>query len=293
MTAPTASARTLIVTGDDFGFSSGVNRAIIEAHERGILTSASLMVTGSAAAEAVALARAHPTLAVGLHLVVVAGRAVLPPSALPALVGPDGCFRAGPVRLGLRYQWSPAARRELRAEIRAQLERFRQTGLRLSHVDGHLHLHLHPVVLGMLIELAEEFGVTTIRLPAEELRVAVAVDRCDLLAKVCWAWVFGALRRSGARRLRAAGIAFPERVYGVLGNGRMTEAYWLRLLPRIRADHVEVYAHPALAVAGEPRNMPPAVGPAEFAALVSDRVRAAVTAHGLVLARPNGPGRAC
>lgn len=293
MTAPRARSRALVVTGDDFGFSSGVNRAILEAHTRGILTSASLMVTGAAAAEAVTLAAAHPTLAVGLHLVVVDGQAVLPPAAIPHLVGPDGRFRHGPVRQGLRYQWSPAARRELRAEIRAQLERFRRTGLRLSHVDGHHHLHLHPVVLEILVEAAGEFGVTTIRLPGEELGIALALDRRDLMMTVVGSWVFGALRRSGARRLRPAGIAFPERVYGLSGNGRMTEDYWLRLLPKIQASRVEIYAHPSLVSEGEPLNMPPGVGPAEFAALVSQRVRAALSDHGFVLARPGERLPAC
>src|ERR671924_1565273 len=139
--APSNPHRYVRVSGDDFGFSHGVNRAIIQAHECGVLTSASLMVTGRAFDEAVALAHAHPRLAVGLHLVVVCGRTALPPGEIPHLADVTGNFPFGAFRTGLRYQFNAAARLELRREIRTQLEMFRGTGLRLSHVDGHLHMH--------------------------------------------------------------------------------------------------------------------------------------------------------
>lgn len=102
---PQAQRKFAIINGDDFGFSSGVNRAIVKAHEQGILTSTSLMVTGEAV-EAVALAEAHPRLAVELHLVLVCGRAVLPPSQIPHLVDPTGQFLFNSVRAGLRYQFN-------------------------------------------------------------------------------------------------------------------------------------------------------------------------------------------
>jgi hopanoid biosynthesis associated protein HpnK len=275
--------RTLVVTGDDFGFSRGVNRAILEAHERGILTSASLMVTGEAAAEAVALARSSPGLAVGLHLVVVHGRAALPPREIPRLVDAAGRFRGGPVSAGLRYQFSGEARRELEREIRAQLERFRESGLTLSHVDGHHHMHLHPVVLGVLLDLAEEFQIPAIRLPSEELRLALSLDHRSAVSKVISSGVFFCLRRHGERRLRAAGIGFCERVYGLSATGRVTESYLLGLIPRIRAERVELYCHPALALPGEPSNGPPESGPKELAALLSGRVREALAESGFSL----------
>ena len=273
----------MIVTGDDFGFSRGVNRAIIEAHERGVLTSASLMVAGEASAEAVELARAHPKLAVGLHLVVVDGRPVLPPSEIPHLLGDHGRLPARPVWVGLKYQFHPAARRELVREIRAQLERFRDTGLALSHVDGHHHLHLHPFVLGALVGLSREFRIPAIRLPSEELRLTLALDSSGVATKLAWSWIFQRLRRSGERRLRAAGVAFSDRVYGLLATGRMTESYVLGLIPRIRANFAELYFHPAVAIAGEPLNGPPGSGSEELAALVSARVRDALDASGFAL----------
>ena len=275
--------RTLAVTGDDFGFSRGVNRAIAEAHDRGILTSASLMITGDAAGEAIALARARPGLAVGLHLVVVDGRAALPAPETPRLVDADGRFRGGPVRAGLRYQFSREARRELAREIRTQLERFRETGLTLAHVDGHHHMHLHPVVLAMLLDLAREFEIPAIRLPSEELSLALAIDRRKVASKVVAAGIFRLLRRHGERRAREAGLDFSERVYGLQATGQVTERYLLELIPRIRAGRVEFYCHPAAVLPGEPGNGPPGAGPQELAALLSPRVRQVVEACGFVL----------
>jgi len=272
--------RCLIVTGDDFGVSSEVNQAIIQAHEQGILTSASLMVTGAACDEAVRLASRHPNLAVGLHLVLVHGQSALPPQQIPHLVDESGRFSRSPLQAGLRYQFSRAARRELRREIRAQLERFKRTGLRLAHVDGHLHLHMHPVVLETLVDCAEEFGIRAIRLPKEELGVNLQLDRRRLLTQVVYTWLFGRLRRFGESRLRPAGIEFADRVYGLLQTGRITEDYLLKLIPRISAGRVEIYSHPTLL---PEMDNPRGASRLQLEALLSGRVRAALEAHGFHL----------
>ncbi|MBI3317614.1 MAG: hopanoid biosynthesis-associated protein HpnK [Candidatus Omnitrophica bacterium] len=274
------TSRSAIVTGDDFGISSPVNRAIIEAHSDGVLTSASLMVTGEAFEEAVALAHRHPSLAVGLHLVLISGRSALPHSQIPHLVSPTGRFSSRPVGAGLNYQLNRSARRELALEIRAQLEKFRQTGLRLSHLDGHRNMHLPPVVLKILWGLREEFGVRVIRLPSEELGTTLALDRSGWLEKAALAWTFQAVRRLYARRhLTSAGIRFTDRVYGLLQTGRMSEEYLLGLIPRIQADRIEIYSH---LTTGEER-----------AALLSPRVREALFSHGFRLATFSDEAESC
>ena len=278
-------SRSIVFTGDDFGFSHGVNHAIIEAHERGVLTRASLMVTGDAFDEAVALARSHPQLGVGLHLVLLCGRSVLSPSEIPRLVGRTGRFPYEPVRTGLRYQFSSQARRELHLEIHAQLEKFRRTGLQLSHVDGHLHMHMHPVVLRILIQLAPELGIREIRLPSEEINLMLRFDRSSLANKLVWSLVFGMLRRHGMRCLKSTGIEYADRVYGLLASSRITEDYLLELIPQIRSDRVEIYSHPAIEVDGEPLNGPRGAGGVELAALLSERVRSTLSLSGFTLRR--------
>lgn len=286
--------RFAIINGDDFGFSEGVNQAIIKAHKEGVLTITSLMVSADAAKEAVTLASTHPNLAVGLHLVLVCGRSVSPPEQIPHLVNKQGNFSNSPLNTGLRYQFVKETHQELRQEIRAQLEKYCSTGLPLSHVDGHLHLHIHPVVLRILVDLAPEFDIKVIRLPSEELGMTLKVNRSHLLTKLVWSAVFGRLRRYGEKLLESQGISFTQRVYGLLQTGGITEEYLLGLIPQIQANLVEIYSHPAMPTAGfstrhcananaipdNPLNGELKTGEAELAALLSDRVRAALLNNG-------------
>ncbi|MEH2324148.1 MAG: hopanoid biosynthesis-associated protein HpnK [Nostoc sp.] len=286
--------RFAIINGDDFGFSEGVNQAIIKAHKQGVLTSTSLMVSADAAKEAVTLAKAHPNLAVGLHLVLICGRSVLPPEQIPHLVDKQGNFSNSPFIAGLRYQFVKETHQELRQEIRAQLEKYRSTGLSLSHVDGHLHLHIHPVVLRILVDLAPEFDIKVIRLPSEELRMTLRVNRSHLLTKLVWSGVFGRLRSYGEKLLESQGINFTQRVYGLLQTGGMTEEYLLGLIPQIQANLVEIYSHPAMPKAGnswrpyanvnaihdDPLKGELGTGEAELAALLSGKVREALLSNG-------------
>jgi hopanoid biosynthesis associated protein HpnK len=272
----------LIINADDFGFSQGVNAAIIQAHEEGVLTSTSLMVSGDAAQEAIALAKDHPQLAVGLHLVLVCGKSVLPPSQIPHLVDSQGNFSSNPTQAGLSYQFNQATRAELRLEISAQLEKFRDSGLNLAHVDGHLHLHVHPVILNILTEFAAEFQIKFIRLPSEELSKNLKIDNRNLLTKIVWSIVFGQLRRYGEGLLKANNIKFADRVYGLLQTADMSEKYLLGLIPQIESELVEIYSHPAL-VNTETNNG----GEVELAALLSQEVRQLLTVKDFKLSNYN------
>src|SRR5262245_6345639 len=129
MTLQAHRDRYLIVNGDDFGLSLQVNKGIIHAHQHGILTDASLMVTGPAWREAVELARANPRLSVGLHVTLVQGKSVLPPHLLSSITDFGGNFSNDPTLAGLRYFFSRRAREQVREECRAQIERFLATGL--------------------------------------------------------------------------------------------------------------------------------------------------------------------
>ena len=147
--------RTLVVTADDFGLSTGVNRGILRAHLSGIVTSTSLMVNAPAVEAAAALACANPSLAVGLHFVLTFGRPVAPPSEVSPLLQPDGRF----FRLGSGvHEIAPAS--AVRVELDAQIARFRfLTGRTPTHIDGHHHVHTVGAVRGAVIDVARELGV--------------------------------------------------------------------------------------------------------------------------------------
>ena len=276
-------APALIINGDDFGFSSAVNHAIIKAHRDGVLTSASLMINEPAVGEAVALARAHLHLAVGLHLTLVLGHAALPPAEIPHLVNRNGEFSASPARAGLNYFFSAAARRELRREMRAQFMKFAETGLPFAHVDGHNHLHMHPTVFAELVALCEEFRVKRLRLVGNEWRTHIRVERRREPAKWILGAIFGLLARSGGRRLARREFRSPSRVYGLLRSGRMDEDYLLALIECMEMVDSEIYLHPLAPDADEGERRENPDGDRELAALLSPRVRQAIAARGFRL----------
>ena len=275
--------RRLIVNADDFGISETVNEAVIRAFTDGMLTSCSLMVTGAACEHAVRLARAHPGLAVGIHLVTVMGRAVLPAAEIPTLVDAAGHFSDNSVIAGLKYYFSPQARRELRRELGAQFEHFAATGLRLSHIDGHLHMHVHPVVFQAAVELGTRYGVRRMRVPQEEYGLAVSFDRRHAGTKALHTLLFGPLARYIRRQLRASGFVYAERVYGNLHSGQMDEPYFLYMLDNLRADTNEIYFHPAVYPADCLLNAAAQQSMREFAALMSPAVRCRVHELGITL----------
>jgi chitin disaccharide deacetylase len=265
--------RRVIVTADDFGLSDAVNDGIERAHRDGILTAASLMVAGGAAADAVRRARALPDLAVGLHLVVIEGPAVLPPTDIPALVDAAGRFPSDQLGLGLRYAFSRAARRQLAAEIRAQFAAFTATGLRLDHADAHKHMHLHPVVGRLMIEIGREFGLRAIRIPREPPAILARCGHAPTpgdRALVAWS---GLLRRQARR----AGLRSNDHAFGIAWSGHMTPPRIQRLLPALPPGLSEIYFHPA---AGRDATidalMPGYEHEAELAALTDPATRAAL-----------------
>ncbi len=237
--------KKLVVTGDDFGLAVPVNEAIVEGHLHGILTAASLMVGADAAPDAVCRARGTPSLRVGLHLVLVEGRPVLPPEKVPDLVDGDGRFSSRLVLSGFRYFLFPAVRRQLEAEIRAQYEAFRATGLALDHVNAHNHMHLHPTILATLIEIGKDYGLVSVRFPYEPPLRSWKASRRGLGSRIGW-WMFLAPWLAlMKRRLRSAGVQTNDYLFGMAESGRMTREVVVALLRGVPRGITEMYFHPA------------------------------------------------
>lgn len=276
----------LIINADDFGRSPDVVAAVSRAHDEGVLTSASLMVTGDAAQVAAAAARERPRLGVGLHLVMVRGRPASVPSAIPHLVDSEGRLPQRVTWAALRYAFSSAARRELARELRAQFERFRDTGLPLTHVDSHHHLHLHPTIFPLVLSLAHEFGAKAIRINvADHLRLSLGVDRRHPLLKLLWKGVFLLLAAYCRRLVRRQPLPAADQVYGLLQSGRLTADYVLACLRRLSQQRrpprvVEIFGHPSLRT--ESSDLGP--NPSDLATLLDPRVRSSIAELGFRLA---------
>lgn len=268
--------KRLVVTADDFGLSDEVNEAVEEAHREGILTAASLMVSAPAAADAVARARRMPSLRVGLHLVLVEAWPTLPPAQLPDLVDGQGLMRRDMGRLGFDLAARPAARRQLAAEITAQFEAYRATGLPLDHVNAHKHFHVHPLIAGAVLAIGRRYGMRAIRVPREPrplLRLAEPGARPRAALDIApWAALLAA-------RARQAGLLIPDRTLGLAWSGAMTPGRVAGLLEHLPNGLTELYTHPATA-GGFPGEAPGYAYAAERDALISPAAREAVARSG-------------
>ncbi len=264
----------LTVTADDFGVDAAVNEAVAAAHRFGVLTAASLMVTGTAAAEAVALAKTLPELGVGLHLVLVDGTPALPPDRIPDLVGADGRFRTDMVRTSFGMALSARVREQLAAEITAQFGHFADTGLKLDHANAHKHFHLHPVIGDLLVSIGKRFGLKAVRAPVEPEEILAKVEPLapTLSGRVAAVWA-----KAAQARFRAAGLACPGAVFGLAWSGALTSERLLGLARVLPEGWSELYTHPATAD-DYPGHAPGYRYRGELAALTDPRVALALTA---------------
>lgn len=268
------TSRRLIVNADDFGRSHPINDAVIRAHREGVLTTASLMVNEPDCAEAVALAKETPNLGVGLHLTLLMGRSALPPEKIPGLVNKQNEFSNNPVAVGMKYFFQRGLRGQLRAEIHEQFARFRQTGLPLDHVNGHLHMHLHPVVFKILMQDAEQLGIRHFRFTREPFWMDMPLAKGQRLYRASHALIYLCLSQRAKSRLLENKIRHTQRVFGLLQNARVEESYILKLLNILPSGDSELYSHPSLDKFKH-----------EFDALVSPRVKEKIQQRGIQLIR--------
>jgi hopanoid biosynthesis associated protein HpnK len=262
------SLKRLIITADDFGSSLPANEAIEAAHREGIITTTCLMVGAPMAEDAAERAKKLPTLKVGLHIVVVRGRPVLPPQIVPDLVNKDGQFDRNLVRAGFRYFFLPRVRRQLSAEIRAQFEAFQATGLPLDHANTHNHMHFHPTILKLIIEIGREFGLSAIRLPYEPGNGMLLLPLIGLMK----------------RRLRRSKMLFNDFIFGIRDTGRMNNDCLKRIIYALPEGVSEIFLHPATKLYNKIE--PETAGfqfEEEFNALIDPLVRDAITRTGVKL----------
>jgi len=268
------SSRRLIVNADDFGRSASINEAVIRAHREGILTTASLMVNECSSEAAVALARQNCGLGVGLHLTLLCGHSALPQEQIPGLVNGRNEFSSNPAAVGFRYFFQSKLRAQLRSEIHAQFRKFHDTGLTLDHVNGHLHLHLHPVVFDILMEAASDLGIRNLRLTFDPFWLNARLAAGNWSYRLLHAFIYQVLSRRARPTLARHNIRHTQVVFGLLQNAQVDETYIRRLLPRLPSGDSELYSHPSL---DEFKN--------EFDALVSPQVRAQIENLGIKLIR--------
>jgi chitin disaccharide deacetylase len=238
-------AKKIIVTGDDFGLALPVNEAIIEAHRRGILTAASLMVGERYFSDAVDRAKQHPSLRVGLHLTLVEGRPVSDPRLVPDLVDASGAFSIHLARAGFKFFFRPGVRRQLETEIRAQFEAFQKTGLALDHANAHNHMHLHPTLLKLMLKVGKDYGLAAVRVPYEPPLRSWRAARKGIGSRFAsslflWPWI-----NLMKHLLRRAHIRYNNYFFGMADSGSMTADLAMRIIAHLPNGATELGFHPA------------------------------------------------
>lgn len=247
--------RKLIVNADDFGMTQGINRAIVEAYDAGIVTSATLMANSEAFDEALELAERRPGLRVGCHVVLVEGRPLTDPSQVSSLLDPHRQMDAdGPLFRSSLANFARAATRgfikheHVITETVAQIRKLQAAGIQVSHVDCHKHAHMFPRIAEAVIEGARLCGVSTIRAPFEpgwavsagrsggfQPRLMIRSFQVTLLRR----W-YGPFRRM----VRAAGMRTTDGTVGIAVTGVLDQRSFARLVEHMPEGTFEFVCHP-------------------------------------------------
>ena len=234
----------LIVNADDFGLTEGVNRAIVELHRAGVVTSASLMARAGATDEAIQLARATPSLGVGCHVVLSDGEPVLPPDRIPSLVDArTGRFPNSLTGFLLRLYTGRIRAEEIEAEATAQISLLQQRGVHLTHIDTHKHVHMFSPVLRPVLRAARAAGIHAVRHPFEpEWAVRAAIGAP--LARVVQITALRPLAPRSRKILAQEGFVTTDGTIAMAGTGTLDAGALRSLLEQIPAGTWELVTHP-------------------------------------------------
>jgi hopanoid biosynthesis associated protein HpnK len=240
------------------------------------------MVGTASFEDAAARAKEIPSLRVGLHLTLVEGKPVLPPQKIPDLVDANGEFSTRLARAGFKFFFYPGIRKQLEAEIRAQYEAFRKTGLALDHVNAHNHMHLHPTVLRLILKVGKEYGLKAVRVPNEPpLKSWKAAGTSPGYRMLSWIFLSPWMHLM-KRMLRRHRVQYNDFLLGMSDSGAMTLELVLRFVQNFPGGVTEICFHPATRRCPEiDRTMPRYRHEEEFSALTSDALRAALKDAGL------------
>jgi hopanoid biosynthesis associated protein HpnK len=239
--------RRLIINADDFGLTSGVNRAIADAHSRGVLTSATLMANVKALTEAIQLSASTPRMGVGCHVVLVDGTPVAPAAAVASLMIPSGArFRDGAGSLGVAAWAGKVDPEHITTETRGQIRKLQAAGISLTHVDTHKHVHIFPAILRGVVQAARECGVHAIRNPFEPLRFS-QIFHGGSTKRWLQVQALSVYAKQFRKTVEEFGLKTPDGCLGVVATGALNRTFFRDLIENCPDGTWELVCHPGYA----------------------------------------------
>ena len=222
--------RYIIINADDFGRHAEINRAVEEGLVHGCLRSATVMPGGAAFAGAIDIARRHEELGLGVHFTLVDGHPILPPEEIPSLVGSEGDFLPDHTALLKRYLKGSINLEEVRRELAAQLQKVEATGIPISHVDSHQHMHTLPGIIDIVLDLAA--------------RTPLFAGAFGGLGQLVGRLGLSTLARLAACKAHRRGLLTPDNFAGIVAGEAVSEGELLHLIAHLPQGTTEVMMHP-------------------------------------------------
>lgn len=234
--------RYIIINADDFGRHAEINRAVEEGLVHGCLRSATVMPGGAAFAGAIDIARRHEELGLGVHFTLVDGHPILPPEEIPSLVGSEGDFLPDHTALLKRYLKGGVNLEEVRRELAAQLQKIEATGIPISHVDSHQHMHTLPGIIDIVLDLAARAGIRAVRTPRTPLFAGAFGGLGQLVGRLG----LSTLARLAACKAHRRGLLTPDNFAGIVAGEAVSEGELLHLIAHLPQGTTEVMMHPGM-----------------------------------------------
>ena len=234
--------RYIIINADDFGRHAEINRAVEEGLVHGCLRSATVMPGGAAFAGAIDIARRHEELGLGVHFTLVDGHPILPPEEIPSLVGSEGDFLPDHTALLKRYLKGSTNLEEVRRELAAQLQKVEATGIPISHVDSHQHMHTLPGIIDIVLDLAARAGIRAVRTPRTPLFAGAFGGLGQLVGRLG----LSTLARLAACKAHRRGLLTPDNFAGIVAGEAVSEGELLHLIAHLPQGTTEVMMHPGM-----------------------------------------------
>lgn len=273
-----AFVKQLIINADDFGLHETVNLGIIQGHKTGFITSTTIMANGAAFEPAVELGLQHKDLGIGVHLTLVSEKTVCAPAKVKSLVDKEGYLPSQYPQFLLSYLKGQIALSDIALELRAQVEKVAATGIVITHLDSHQHMHIVPGIIDVTIKIAEEFGIKAIRIPREPYFFTGGYPCPPMRFIARGGLTF--LSQLAARKVRKAKLTTSQHFFGMLAGCNMHEKYLLNIINTLPDGISEIMMHP-----GSNNDIVNTIynwdlhGQEELAAVTSDQVRHCLAAN--------------